>query len=142
MLEIAESHGFHFDTLQMPLNVMDAHFRSFEKEVLPVANRRGIGVLGMKTFGFGPIATLNIAQPVELLHYSMSLPVSVVITGMDSMPRLDQALFAARTFKPMTPDQVAGLLARTRDLAMDGKYEQFKVSPKFDGTTHAPQWLA
>jgi predicted aldo/keto reductase-like oxidoreductase len=142
MIDCAEQHGFHFDTVQMPINVMDAHFRSFQHQVIPVANAKGIGVLAMKTFGFGAILKANVANPIEMLHYSMSLPVSVVITGMDTMPRLEQALTAAKTFKPMTQEQIANLLARTKDAAADGKYELFKTSPSFDGTTRNPDWLA
>jgi aryl-alcohol dehydrogenase-like predicted oxidoreductase len=142
MINYAEQHGFHFDTVQMPINVMDAHFRSFQHEVVPVANEKGIGVLAMKTFGFGDILKANVADPIEMLHYSMSLPISVVITGMDSMPRLEQALTAAKTFKPMTPQQITSLLSRTRDAAAEGRYEQFKTSPKFDGTARNPEWLA
>jgi aryl-alcohol dehydrogenase-like predicted oxidoreductase len=142
MLEVAQKHNFHFDTLQMPINVMDAHFRSFQHQVLPVANRQGIGVLAMKTFGFGDILKANLADPIEMLHYSMTLPVSCVITGMDSMPRLDQALTAARTFKPLDEHQVSNLLARTKDAAQDGRYELFKISPRFDGTVHNPAFLA
>jgi predicted aldo/keto reductase-like oxidoreductase len=103
MLEVARQHNFHFDTLQMPINVLDAHFRSFQHQVIPVAQREGVGILAMKTFGFGAILQASVASPIEMLHYSLTLPVSVVITGMDSMPRLDQALTAARTFKPMDP---------------------------------------
>jgi uncharacterized protein len=141
MINYAEQHGFHFDTVQMPINVMDAHFRSFQHEVVPVANEKGIGVLAMKTFGFGEILKANVADPIEMLHYSMSLPISVVITGMDTMPRLEQALTAAKTFKPMTPQQITSLLARTRDAAAEGKYELFKTSPRFDGTARNPDWL-
>lgn len=142
MLDVAAQHGFQFDALQMPINVMDAHFRSFQHEVLPVANRKGIGVLAMKTFGFGDILKAKAAEPIELLHYSMTLPVSTVITGMESMPRLEQALTAARTFQPMQAEQIANLLARSKPHAMEGQYEQFKVSQRFDGTAKNPQWLA
>ncbi len=142
MLNTARAHGFHFDTLQMPLNAMDAHFRSFQHQVLPVANKEGIGVLAMKTFGFGPIARANLADPIELLHYSLTLPVACVITGMDSLPRVQQALTAARTFKPMDQQQIAALLARTKDAAQDGQYEPFKTTTNFDGTARNPQWLA
>jgi aryl-alcohol dehydrogenase-like predicted oxidoreductase len=142
MLEVAEKRGFHFDTVQMPINVMDAHFRSFQHQVIPVAIRQGIGVLGMKTFGFGAILQAKVAEPIEMLHYSMTLPVSVVITGMDNMERLDQALLAARTFKPMPQAQIDDLLARTKAAAADGRYEQFKVTNSFDGTSRNPEWLA
>jgi aryl-alcohol dehydrogenase-like predicted oxidoreductase len=141
MIEVSEKHGFHFDTLQMPINVMDAHFRSFQHEVIPVATQKGIGVLAMKTFGMGSILKANVAEPIEMLHYSMSLPVSVVITGMESMERLDQALKAAKTFKPMSKPQIDSLLARTKTAAMEGQYEPFKVGLGFDATARNPQWL-
>ena len=142
MIETAEKHGFHFDTAQMPINIMDAHFRSFQHQVVPVCTQKGIGVLAMKTFAFGAIIRANVADPIEMLHYSMTLPVSVVITGMDTMPRLDQALTAAKTFKPMTQEQIATLLAKSKDLAADGHLELFKTSPSFDGTTRNPDYLA
>jgi uncharacterized protein len=142
MIDYAEKQGFHFDTLQMPINIMDAHFRSFQHQVIPVANQKGIGVLAMKTFAFGALIRANVADPIDMLHYSMTLPVSVVITGMDTMPRLGQALTAAKTFKPMTQEQIAALLAKSKDLAADGHLEQFKVSPFFDGTSRNPDWLA
>jgi aryl-alcohol dehydrogenase-like predicted oxidoreductase len=142
MIDYAEKQGFHFDTLQMPINIMDAHFRSFQHQVIPVANAKGIGVLAMKTFAFGALIRANVADPIDMLHYSMTLPVSVVITGMDTMPRLDQALTAAKTFKPMSQDQIAALLAKSKDLAADGHLELFKTSPSFGGTTRNPDWLA
>ncbi len=141
MLEVAQKHNFHFDTVQMPINVMDAHFRSFAKEVMPVANQQGIAVLAMKTFGGGPIIKSNTVQPMEMLQYSLSQPVSVVITGIDSTPILDQALEAARAFKPLTGEQTAALLARTREAAGDGRYERFKTNTDADATARNPQWL-
>src|ERR1700678_1612573 len=102
MLATAQKHNFHLDTVQMPINVMDAHFRSFTREVMPIAIQQGIGVLAMKTFGDHFILDSKVIQPVEALHYSLTQPVSVVITGIDSMPVLDQALTAVKTFKPMT----------------------------------------
>ena len=141
MFETAERHGFHFDTVQMPINVMDAHFRSFAKEVIPVAKRQGTGVLAMKTFGDDFVLQSGTVQPMEALHYSLTQPVSVVITGIDSQKILDQALEAARTFKPMGQEQVASLLARTKDAAMTGKFEPFKTSQHFDGTAQNPKWL-
>ncbi len=142
MIDVSEKHGFHFDTVQMPINVMDAHFRSFQHAVIPMATKKGIGVLAMKTFGMGSILKANVAEPIEMLHYSMSLPVSVVITGMETPERLTQALTAAKTFKPMSEQQVASLLARTKAAAMDGQYEPFKVTEGFDATARNPQWLA
>ena len=141
MLEVADKNKFHFDAVQMPLSVMDAHFHSFEQQVLPVLVKNGIGVLAMKTLGFGTIPRSNVVTAIECLHYAMNLPTSVVITGMESMDRLDQALEAVGTFKPMSKDEVSALLARTADAAADGKYEQFKISTGFDGTIQHPQWL-
>ena len=100
MFEVADQNGFHFDTVQMPVNVMDAHFRSFTKQVIPVAVKHGTGVLAMKTFGDHYILDSNTVQPIEALHYGMSQDVSVVITGIDSMPILDQALTAAKPSSP------------------------------------------
>ncbi len=141
MLQVAREHGFTFDTVQMPLNVMDAHFRSFEKLVLPEAVKLQMGVLGMKSMGSGVILKSNTAAPVECLHYALNLPTSVVITGIDSMDILDQALSAARTFKPMASDQVATLLAKTAQAAAGGRFELFKTSQHFDSTAQHPEWL-
>ena len=141
MLEIAAQHQFHFDAVQMPLNVMDAHFRSFEQKVLPVLVREEIGVLGMKPLGSGAILKSNTAKPIECLHYAMTLPTSVVITGIQSMKDLEQSLEAARTFKPMNQAEVASLLGRTRNAAAFGKFELFKTGAGFDGTARHPEWL-
>jgi len=141
MLETAQKHGFHFDTVQMPINVMDAHFRSFTHQVMPVAIQQGIGVLAMKTFGDHFILSSNTVKPIEALHYGLTQPVSVVITGIDSMTILDQALEAARTFKPLSQAEVKSLLDRTQMAASDGKFELFKTTPHFDGTAANPKWL-
>jgi aryl-alcohol dehydrogenase-like predicted oxidoreductase len=141
MLATARAHQFHFDTVQMPLNVMDAHYESFEKKVLPVALEQHVGVLGMKPMGDHIILDSKAVSPVECLHYAMSLPVSVVITGCDSLPILEQALKAARTFQPLKAPQVAALLERTAPAAREGKYELYKTSQKFDSTAQNPQWL-
>jgi uncharacterized protein len=141
MLEIAKQHNFHFDTVQMPINVMDAHFRSFTHQVMPVAVQQGIGVLAMKTFGDPYILQSKTVEPIEALHYGLTQPVSVVITGIDSLPILGQALQAARAFKPLSAAQVDSLLARTKEAAANGKYELFKISPHYDGTIANPQWL-
>ena len=98
-------------------------------------------ILAMKTFGDKILLQSNTFQPMEALHYGLSQPVSVVITGMDRMEILEQALEAARTFKPMSQSQMAALLARTKDAAMAGKYELFKTTPQFDGTATNPKWL-
>jgi aryl-alcohol dehydrogenase-like predicted oxidoreductase len=141
MLEIADQHNFHFDTVQMPINVMDAHFRSFAKEVLPVAQKKGIGVLAMKTFGDNFILVSKTVEPIPALHYSLTQPVSVVITGIDKPEILAQALEAAKTFKPLSETEMAAMLAKTKDAAMTGNYELFKTTPHFDGTANNPKWL-
>jgi predicted aldo/keto reductase-like oxidoreductase len=141
MLEVAASHQFTFDTVQMPLNVMDAHFRSFERQVLPVLVKQQIGVLGMKSMADKNILKSGAVTPVECLHYAMSLPTSVVITGIESRKILEQAFEAVRTFEPMIPSQITGLLKRTAASAADGRYEPFKTTEKFDSTAQHPQWL-
>ncbi len=141
MLEVAAQNKFHFDACQMPLNVMDAHFRSFEKKVVPELVKEGIAVLGMKPMASGIILRSNTATPVECLHYAMNLPTSTVITGIDRFELLDQAVEAARTFKPMSKEQVDALLAKTAQVAATGKFEPFKTTAGFDGTAHNPQWL-
>ena len=141
MLEVAAKHEFRFDTVQMPLNVMDAHFRSFERHVLPVLVRESIGVLGMKSMGDGLILKSRTATPVECLHYSMTLPTSTVITGIDSLQILKQDLEAVKTFRPLTEKQVAALLARTAKAAAEGQFEAFKTTNGFDGTAQNPKWL-
>ena len=140
-LEVAAQHQFTFDAVQMPLNVMDAHFRSFEREVLPVLVERGIGVLGMKPFASGVIPQSGLAGGIECLHYALNLPTSVVITGMESAARLEQALEAVRTFEPMSKEAVAALLARTREAALAGRHEGFKTTREFDATALHPEWL-
>jgi predicted aldo/keto reductase-like oxidoreductase len=141
MLHTGFQHGFTFDAVQMPLNVMDAHYKSFAKKVVPVLVEHGIGVLGMKPMANGIILKSKTATPIECLHYAMSLQTSVVITGCDSLKILDQALEAARTFRPMGEKEIASLLARTATAGAEGKFEPFKTSHDFDGTYHNPQWL-
>jgi aryl-alcohol dehydrogenase-like predicted oxidoreductase len=141
MLEKARQHDFRFDTVQMPLNLMDAHFRSFQKNVLPVLLAEKIGVLGMKSMGSGVLLKSKVVTPIECLHYAMTLPTSVVITGIDSMKILKQALEAARTFRPLSESQVSKLLAKTQKVAVDGEYELFKTSNHFDSTAQNPEWL-
>src|SRR5216683_1022173 len=141
MLETADAHLFHFDAVQMPLNVMDAHYNSFGKKVLPVLMKKEIGVLGMKPMGAGIILRSKTVEPMECLHYAMSLPTSVVITGCDSVTLVEQAVAAARTFKPLSETQVAALLAKTKEAAQNGEFEGYKTTTNFDGTAHNPQWL-
>jgi aryl-alcohol dehydrogenase-like predicted oxidoreductase len=141
MIETGFAHNFTFDAVQMPLNVMDAHFDSFEKKVLPVLVKHGIGVLGMKPMGDGIILRSKTATAVECLHYAMNLPTSVVITGCESMQILQQAMAAARSFKPMSKQEVASLLDKTSSASAKGEFELYKTSHNFDGTYHNPQWL-
>jgi predicted aldo/keto reductase-like oxidoreductase len=141
MLQVAAEHGFHFDTVQMPLNVMDAHFRSFTQLVLPEAVKQGIGVLGMKSLGAGVILKSKTATPIECLHFAMNLPTSVVITGMTSDRDLNQAIEAAKTFRPMSESELAALLSKTREVAAHGEYELFKTSTHHDSTAKHPEWL-
>ena len=143
MLEVAARHGFRFDTAQMPLNVMDAHFRSFAQLVVPRLTEENIGVLGMKAFGGGKgvILKSKAVSPIECLHYALSLPTSVVITGINNEKVLDQAFEATRTFRPLDRQQLAALLAKTADAAKAGEYELFKTSAHFDTTARHPDWL-
>jgi aryl-alcohol dehydrogenase-like predicted oxidoreductase len=140
-LEVAKENGFEFDTVQMPLNVMDAHYRSFEKLVLPELVKQNIGVLGMKALANGMILKSKTVTATECLQYAMNLPTSVVITGCESMENLEQALEAARTFKPMSDEQVQTLLARTAKAASRGEFELFKTTSVYDGTAAHPEWL-
>jgi predicted aldo/keto reductase-like oxidoreductase len=142
MLEIAAGNHFHFDCAQMPLNVLDASFRSFAQQLVPKLVEQGVAVLGMKPLAAGAIPQNNIATAIECLHYALSLPTSVVITGCDSLERLDQAFEAARTFKPLTAAGMSALAARTREAALTGRYELFKTSARFDGTAQHPEWMA
>jgi aryl-alcohol dehydrogenase-like predicted oxidoreductase len=141
MLEVAKQHGFKFDTVQMPLNVMDAHYRSFEKMVVPELVKQNVGVLGMKSMANGIILKSKTVTPIECLHYALNLPTSVVIIGIDSMEILEQAFEAARSFRPMTNAQVKAILAKTAKAASRGEFELFKTTSVFDGTAKNPKWL-
>jgi aryl-alcohol dehydrogenase-like predicted oxidoreductase len=141
MLEVAQQNGFVFDTVQMPLNLFDVHYRSFGKLVLPELVKAGIGVLGMKSMANGILLKSNTVTPAECLHYALNLPTSVVITGIDSMEILDQAFEAARTFRPMSEAELKPLLAKTATAAATGKFEPFKTTSIFDGTATKPEWL-
>ena len=141
MLEVAKKHNFHFETAQMPINVMDAHFRSFSKLVVPELVKEKIGVLGMKSMGSGVILKSGVVSPVECLQFALNEPTSVVITGIDGPQILDQAVEVARTFKPLPPRQVEALLAKTAKAASDGQYELFKTTQHFDSTAQHPEYL-
>jgi len=141
MLEVADKSGFKFDTVQMPLNLMDAHYRSFSREVVPELVKRKIGILGMKSMANGILLKSNTVTPIECLHYALNLPTSVVITGIDSMEILEQAFAAVRTFHPLSQGELAALLAKTSAPALTGRFEPFKTTSIFDGTAEHPEWL-
>ena len=141
MLEVAEKNGFKFDSVQMPLNLMDAHYRSFAKAVVPELVSRNIGVLGMKSMANGILLKSHTVTPMECLHYALNLPTAVVITGIDSMEILDQAFEAVRTFHPMSEQEIDALLSKTAEAAATGHFEPFKTSSIFDSTAQNPQWL-
>jgi len=141
MLEVAAQHGFKFDTVQMPLNLFDAHYRSFSKLVVPELVRQNIGILGMKSMANGILLKSNAVAPIDCLHYALNLPTSVVITGIDSMTILDQAFKAVETFHPMSDHELQALLAKTSSLAATGMFEPFKTTSIFDGTAKNPAWL-
>ena len=141
MLELAAAHIFHFDSAQMPLNILDAQFRSFAHQVVPKLVEQGIAVLGMKPMASGAIVQNKIATPIECLHYALNLPTSVVINGMSDLKMVDQAFEAVRSFKPLTQGELTALLARTKEAAQSGKFERFKTSSNFDGTARKPEWM-
>ncbi len=141
MMEVAQKHGFHFDTVQMPINIMDAHFRSFSQFVVPQAVKQQIGVLGMKCFGSGVILKSGVVEPMDCLHYSLNLPISVLITGINTTEVLNQAFTAVKSFQPMDETRVAALISKTQDVAINGKYELLKTTAHFDTTARHPDWL-
>ena len=141
MLEVAKQNGVKFDAAQMPINVMDAHFRSFSRMVVPECVAEGVGVLAMKTMANGVLLKSKTVTPIECLHYALNLPTSVVITGIDSMQILDQAVEAIQTFKPLSAEQVHALLGKTAKAAAKGEFELFKTSSLYDGTAQNPAWL-
>jgi aryl-alcohol dehydrogenase-like predicted oxidoreductase len=141
MLDTAARHDFRFDTVQMPLNVMDGNMDGFEKEVLPILVEREIGVLGMKPMGSGEILKSGAVSAIECLRYALSLPTSVVITGCDSLQVLDQALAVARSFEALKKDERVAVLAKAHDAAYSHKYELYKTTEHFDGTAQNPEWL-
>ena len=141
MLQVAAENDFKFDAVQMPLNVMDAHYRSFAKLVVPELVKQNIGILAMKTMANGILLRSNTATPIECLHYALNLPTSVVITGIDSLEILDQAFEAVSSFKPMDEQQVQSLLDKTAQAGAKGEFEPFKTSSIFDSTAQNPDWL-
>jgi aryl-alcohol dehydrogenase-like predicted oxidoreductase len=141
MLKAADEHKYRLDAVLMPVNVMDAHFESFVRKVMPVLVEKKIGIQTMKPMGGGIILQSKTVSAPECLRFAMSQPTDVVITGCDSIEIVQQALNTARNFKPMNQEEIASLLARTESVAAQGKFELYKTSQNFDGTTHNPQWL-
>lgn len=141
MLQKAEAMNFRFDTVQMPLNLFDAHFESFEKKVLPKLIEKNIGIIAMKVMAAGKLVESGAATPLECLRYVLNLPISVAINGCDSIMLVEQAVTAAKGFKPLTEAERAALLAKTGAKGRDGKLEGYKTSTFFDGTTRNPHWL-
>ena len=128
------SHNFPFDTVQMPLNCLDATFRSFETKVLPEVNRRGMAALGMKSLGGSGELVREGAVVVTMgLRYAMSLPVAVTISGIDSLDVLHQNLQVARGFQALSSAQMQTLREACRFDASDGHLELFKTTKKYDG---------
>ncbi len=141
MLEVADRHSFQFDAAQLPINVMDAHFRSFGTLVVPELVKRNIGVLGMKSMGDTVILKSGTVTPMECLHYALHMPSSVVITGIDKPEILDQAITAAQTFQDVTQEKIDAILAKTSKAARNGAWELFKTSDRFDSTARNLEWL-
>ena len=141
MLKACLAHDLTPATVQLPLNVMDAHYQSFQKKVLAELLRHKIGPLAMKPMGSPYILQSKTVTPVECLHYALNLPVSVVITGCDSLPILEQALAVARAFRPLSEAEITALLAKTAKAAARGEYERYKTTDHFDATARNPEWL-
>ncbi len=142
MLRACEAHGFPPDTVQMPINVLDASDDRFQAKVLPELLRRNIGVLGMKPLGDGFVLRSGGVSAEDGLRYAMSVPgVGVTITGIDSMDVLQQDLRLARGFRPLSAPARAGLERKARALAANGRFEAYKSSHHFDSTHQHPEWL-
>jgi len=141
MLKVADEHKYQLDAVLMPVNVMDAHFESFVGKVMPVLVQKKIGIQTMKPMGGGIILQSKTVSAPECLRFAMSQPTDVVITGCDSVEIIQQALNTARNFNAMNKEEIASLLARTSSAASQGKFELYKTSENFDGTTHNPQWM-
>ena len=134
------SCDFDWDTCQLPINVMDAHYRSFQREILPELVRRGIAPLGMKSLGGdAQLVTDAGLTPAECRRYALSLPISTLICGMQTLDNLRQDLAIARDFTPLSPTERAGLLARIESQATDGRHEWFKSTRFFDSALHREQ---
>jgi aryl-alcohol dehydrogenase-like predicted oxidoreductase len=138
------AQSFDWDAIQMPLNVLDPHFRSFERQVLPEAVKRRLGIIGMKPMAFQNAPKTGAVTSTECLHYAMSLPVSVTITGCETMERLETALKAARGFKPLDPAAMQALRDRMLPFVKNGESEPYKTTTNFDNNPAAfpPPYVA
>ncbi|MFO0876140.1 MAG: aldo/keto reductase [Gemmataceae bacterium] len=141
-LQMLDVHKW--DTVQMPINICDWHYRSFARGVVPEANKRGIGVIGMKSLaggsdGKGRLVTSGVCTVEEALTYSLSQPISSLVVGIDSMKILEQDLRIARAFKPLDEATFKKLVARVKEHAGDGRHERFKSTQFYDGPYHREQ---
>jgi aryl-alcohol dehydrogenase-like predicted oxidoreductase len=141
MFAVAAKNGFVFDAVQMPLNIMDPHFRSFERSVIPLAQQTDTGIIAMNAFGDRGILDTRIATPLQMLHYSLTLPVSSVVNGVNSIFTLDEAVTAAVSFRPLSEAQIAAMLARSAAQSANGALERYKISDEFDVTVQHPEWM-
>jgi predicted aldo/keto reductase-like oxidoreductase len=133
-----------WDTVQMPINVCDWHYRSFVHQVVPEANKKGIGVIGMKSLGGGSnhqgrLVSEKVCTVEEARRYSLSQPIASLVVGIDSLEVLKQDLATARSFKPLGEDELKTLLAKVKPVATDGRHERFKSTQFFDGPYHQKQ---
>lgn len=142
MLDAAEQRGIRFDAVQMPVNALDATFRSFSEQVIPVCRERGIAVIGMKSLGAGEFLGHSDVSPTDLLRWSLSQPVTTLVTGCESVEQVRQALGAADDFEPLSAAEQARLVDTVRPLAFDGRLERWKTATEFDGTSNSPEWMA
>jgi len=132
-----------WDTAQMPVNVMDPHYRSFLNEVVPLCLKKNVGVIGMKGLGGGYpngrfLTEVGLTSD-ECYRFCLSQPVTVQVMGINSMQQLKQDVALARSFKPLSPDENRKLMSRVKDLAGDGRHELFKSTKVFDGPHHRKQ---
>ncbi len=141
MIATADKNHFRFDSVQMPVNALDEHFNSFGQRVIPEARKRGMAIIGMKPLSNGAILKTNTVTAPEALHYAMSVPVTVTITGCQSMANLEQALGVAKNFQPLSVQQKLAILEKTAPVSEAGKFEAYKSSHIYDGTYNNPQWL-
>jgi aryl-alcohol dehydrogenase-like predicted oxidoreductase len=128
------AHDYRWDACQLPLNCFDASFRSFEQRVLPELNRRGIAAIGMKSFGGDArMIKAKAVSPQEALAYVLSLPVTTLVSGMETLRVLRQNIAVARGFSPMSERARQALRRRVAAHAVDGRFELYKISAAFEG---------